>query len=276
MEEPKRDSWEGLENWGYYPYDKILDGAIWSLVTSVFVHLELWHLAFNIYWLWVLGSALERAIGSLRWLGFFVFSAFVSSGIELLFDGDTGIGASGVGYALFGFLWMGRERYPRFREVLNQQTIILFLVWLVVCVWMTISEMKAIGNYAHFAGLGFGAGAGAWVSHERWRRPLTAGLVALVLAAALPLVWAPWSRAWTARRGFKAHLRGDYQSAIKWYDRSLQLGADKLWCWHSLALAYHCLGDNVARDAAVQKLRELDEGKAREVQALFTEVRKRH
>src|SRR5262245_17208824 len=83
MDDPKRESWEGLEKWGYYSYEKILDGAIWGLVTSVFVHMELWHLAFNLYWLWVLGSHLERAIGSVRWLGFFLITAAVSSGAEL-------------------------------------------------------------------------------------------------------------------------------------------------------------------------------------------------
>ena len=51
MDEPRRDSWEGLQKWGYYSYDKILDGAIWSLVTSTFVHLQFLHLVFNIYWL---------------------------------------------------------------------------------------------------------------------------------------------------------------------------------------------------------------------------------
>jgi GlpG protein len=271
MDEPRRDSWEGLQKWGYYSYDKILDGAIWSLVTSTFVHLQFLHLVFNIYWLWVLGSAVERAIGSLRWLGFFLISSVVSSGAELLFSDATGIGASGVAYALFGFLWMAREHYPQFREVLNPKTIGLFLIWLVVCVGLTLSGTMEVGNYAHFAGLGVGAGAGAWISFKRWRWPVTAGLAALVLASTLPLVWAPWSPVWTGTRGLKAHSNGDYRSAIRWYERSLRAGADKVWCWSSLAFAYHCLGDNVRRDQAIQKLRELDEGSAKEVERTLFE-----
>ncbi len=31
----------------------------WALITSVFVHFALWHVAFNVYWLWVLGSQLR-------------------------------------------------------------------------------------------------------------------------------------------------------------------------------------------------------------------------
>jgi membrane associated rhomboid family serine protease len=49
LDEPNRDSWDGLEKWGYFSIGKILDGSFWGLVTSTFVHLELWHLAFNLY-----------------------------------------------------------------------------------------------------------------------------------------------------------------------------------------------------------------------------------
>lgn len=273
LNEPNRDSWEGLQKWGYYSIEKILDGAFWGLVTSTFVHLEVWHLAFNLYWLWILGSRLERAIGSPRWLVFFLIASIVSSGIELLFDGSTGIGASGVGYALFGFMWMARGRYPRFIEVLDQRTILLFVVWLFLCVGLTIFGIKSIGNFAHFAGLGLGAGAGAWVSFERWRRPVAAALAALIVASVLPLVWAPWSPEWTATRGVKAHQKGDLQTAIKWYERSLRRGADKVWCWSNLAIAYHSAGDQAHRDGAIRKLRELDEGRAREVEQTLFERR---
>jgi GlpG protein len=272
MVEPKRDSWEGLQKWGYHSFEKILDGAFWSLVTSTFVHLEFWHLAFNLYWLWVLGSRLERAIGSPRWLAFFLIAAVVSSGIELLFAGDTGFGASGVGYALFGFMWMARGRYPRFVEVLDQRTILLFVVWLFLCVGLTIFRIKAIGNYAHFAGLALGAGVGAWVIHERWRRPVAVALAVLIIAALLPLVWAPWSPEWTSRRAFQAHQKGDLQTAVKWYERSLRLGADKLWCWSNLAIAYDSAGDEARRDAAIRTLRGMDEGTAREVERTLFET----
>src|SRR5687768_9461977 len=102
-------SWASLSRWGYLPDRAIWEGAPWALVTSVFVHLEIWHIGFNVYWLWILGSCLERNIGSLRWLLFFIAAAWVSSAAELLFTGNSGIGMSGVGYALFGFGWVARK-----------------------------------------------------------------------------------------------------------------------------------------------------------------------
>ncbi|MHC4860976.1 MAG: rhomboid family intramembrane serine protease, partial [Planctomycetota bacterium] len=56
-------SWETLSRCGYLPAWDIWDGGWWALLTSAFVHIEIWHLAFNVYWLWVLGSRLERTIG---------------------------------------------------------------------------------------------------------------------------------------------------------------------------------------------------------------------
>jgi membrane associated rhomboid family serine protease len=85
------NSWETLAKWGCYPPAKIYSGEIWAFITSVFVHVEPWHVAFNLYWLWVFGSKLERVIGSARWLGFFLGAAFVSSGIQFAFSGTTGI-----------------------------------------------------------------------------------------------------------------------------------------------------------------------------------------
>ena len=48
---------------GYRDAGQIWDGQWWALITTAFVHIELWHLAFNLYWLWVLGGRLElRAV----------------------------------------------------------------------------------------------------------------------------------------------------------------------------------------------------------------------
>src|SRR3981189_1880995 len=55
--------------WFYRPAYGVWHGAYWSLVTSAFVHLELWHLLGNLYWLWILGCGVERAIGGARFLG---------------------------------------------------------------------------------------------------------------------------------------------------------------------------------------------------------------
>jgi rhomboid protease GluP len=100
LSERNRYSWETLEAWGCYTPARIRTGALWGFVSSSFIHLELWHVAFNVYWLYVLGSRLERVIGSGRWLAFILAAAFLSSGAQFAFSDSTGIGASGVVYAI--------------------------------------------------------------------------------------------------------------------------------------------------------------------------------
>jgi rhomboid protease GluP len=154
--EHRLDSWESLAKWGYFPATSIREGAYWGLITSAFVHMALWHLAFNMYWLWVLGSRMERAIGSARFLAFILTSAFISSAVQLAISDEAGIGASGVVYAIFGFMWVARQRYQTFNEVLNQQTIKLFVIWLFGCVVATYLGIWKVGNAAHARALYLG------------------------------------------------------------------------------------------------------------------------
>jgi membrane associated rhomboid family serine protease len=45
--EPNPNSWETLAKYGCYPSAKIYGGPVWGFITSAFVHVELWHVAFN-------------------------------------------------------------------------------------------------------------------------------------------------------------------------------------------------------------------------------------
>src|SRR5262245_32949985 len=79
----KEPTLELLSKWGVEPGSTIWGGAYWPLWTSVFVHVEFWHVACSVYWLWVFGSILERRLGSFTYLLFFSSSAFVTSTFQL-------------------------------------------------------------------------------------------------------------------------------------------------------------------------------------------------
>ena len=259
-------SWEALEKWGCYPADKIRGGAIWAFITSAFVHEELWHVGFNVYWLYVLGSRMERVIGCRRWLTFFLSAAFVSSGAEFAISDSTGIGASGVVYAIFGFMWVTRSQNPSFQKVLDPRTLGWFFLWLVGCLVMTLTKVWEVGNSSHFAGLLFGAGIGVWGLWPGRRTFLKLGFASLFLLSVVPVFWAPWSKDWTSEQGVRAYTRGNYQAAIKWYERSLSLGQDKAWCWQNIALAYYAAGDKAKYEQTLEFLRKLDEKAATEIE----------
>jgi membrane associated rhomboid family serine protease len=261
-------SWEGLASWGYLPADRVWAGGYWALVSSAFVHLALWHLGFNVYWLWVLGGPVERRLGALPYLGFILAAAAVSSAVQLGVSGSTGHGASGVVYALFGLIWVSRNHEPALAHGLGRNAP-LFWTWLVGCVLVTQLGIASVGNGAHVGGLLFGLLAAQWcvVKGPRHRIALAATGV-LVTLAAVPLFWCPWSSAWVAHRAFQAHSAGEYDKAISAYRRVIALGGSRTWALQNLALVYHSKGARNEYETTLEDLREEDTAAAASVETL--------
>jgi GlpG protein len=237
------NTWDALAKWGAPPSNKVWEGAYWGLLTSTLVHQALWHLIFNLYWLWVLGACLERAIGSIPYLLLILGAAVVSSGCQLAACGSTGIGASGVAYAMFGFMLVARNRFPAFREVLSAQTIKLFLFWLVGCMLATYMGVWQVGNAAHLCGMLFGAvSAGCFVL--KYKRPLLfPALAGLGIASIVPLFWCPWSVTWLGLQGIRANEAGRTQRAIGYYSRAIDLDPSAAWVYYNRGISYLAAGD---------------------------------
>lgn len=85
----------------YGPY--VADGEWWRIITSGFLHGSIMHLGFNCYALWVLGSMLERAIGSWRLALCYGGSLLGGAAAVMAFNFDSPtIGASGAVLGLAG------------------------------------------------------------------------------------------------------------------------------------------------------------------------------
>jgi membrane associated rhomboid family serine protease len=181
----------------------IWSGAYWALITSAFVHIRFVHLLFNMWWLKDFGSILESTMGRPKYILFVVTAAAASSGAQLAVSDQTGIGFSGVVYAMFGYLVAARNVHPLYREIVTKQTVIWLLGWLVLCIIMTYWAGWNIGNGAHVAGFLFGYFVGnAFVANVRVALN-KAGLVALAILVLLSVSYMPWSDQWQVRD--KAH-----------------------------------------------------------------------
>jgi membrane associated rhomboid family serine protease len=248
-------SWSQMAKWGYLPAERIWGGAVWALISSAFVHVAPWHLIFNVYWLWRFGGAVERTLGSFKFLVFVVAAAFLSSALQLAVSGDTGIGASGIVYGLFGLMWRSKEKVPRFSEILGPDTASFFFIWLIACLVATHVGFANIGNTAHFAGLVFGVLVAEWRIRGSHRRMAGAAMVLLCVLSLLTTRSNPWSARWLQHHAMKMHRAGQYQVAALTYERSLSFGADSAWAFHNLALTYFELHDTSRYAAALRNLR---------------------
>lgn len=86
--------------------DGVSDGAFWQLLTSMFSHVEPWHLGFNMLALWVLGPQLEMVLGRARFLAAYLLSGFAGSVAVYWLAGEqtSTVGASGAIFGLMGAL----------------------------------------------------------------------------------------------------------------------------------------------------------------------------
>jgi membrane associated rhomboid family serine protease len=81
----------------------VADGAYWQIVTSMFTHVAVWHIAFNMLALWVLGPQLELAIGRARFLALYFLSGLAGSAL-VLWAGPQYGGTHGASGAIFGLM----------------------------------------------------------------------------------------------------------------------------------------------------------------------------
>jgi membrane associated rhomboid family serine protease len=134
----------------------LIRGEYWRLVTALFLHYGPLHLLFNLYALYVLGPALENAIGSARFAVCYFFAGICSTGGVLLLrvigftQADQVVGASGSIMGLIG-AWAGllvRHRHTPFATRRLQN--ILLVVVVQVMFDVTTPE---VSTAAHLCGL---------------------------------------------------------------------------------------------------------------------------
>ena len=84
----------------------VADGAYWQLVSSMFLHVQLWHIGGNMLALYVLGPQIEGALGRARFLALYLVAGITGSAVVYWASPEFGytLGASGAIYGLFAAL----------------------------------------------------------------------------------------------------------------------------------------------------------------------------
>jgi predicted ribosomally synthesized peptide with SipW-like signal peptide len=240
----------------------------WRLLTSTLLHGDVIHLLFNIYWLWVFGTAIEQVYGTLRTLGLFVLLAAGAMLAEFaVFDG--GVGLSGVGYGLFGFLYAMRND-RRFHDCVDSSTTSLFVVWFFICIATTLMGIMMIANVAHGAGAVIGFLLGQTIATRRqWKPTFGSALVAFLLAIGVTSTFArpyvnfsPHRGYDLARAAYDALQADENQRAAKLLKSAVRLNPREAGWWYNLGLAYERIGQNEPAMQAFDRAYDLAPGEA--------------
>jgi rhomboid protease GluP len=103
---------EKLVRWGSNAGPLTLRGEWWRLVTSMFLHGGLLHIAFNMFALWQAGRLVERMFGSIRFMGLYLIAGLCGSLASVLWNSHVNsVGASGAIFGIIGGLlaFIGRS-----------------------------------------------------------------------------------------------------------------------------------------------------------------------
>jgi GlpG protein len=129
---------------------EISNGQVWRLITPILLHGDLLHLAFNMLWLYNLGTLIERRVGSLLFALLVVAIAIPSNYAQFAAAGPFFGGMSGVVYGLFGYAWVRGRLDPTSGLWLQPSVALWMMGWFVFCLVQTNLN---VANYAHGGGL---------------------------------------------------------------------------------------------------------------------------
>ncbi|WP_158867345.1 rhomboid family intramembrane serine protease [Leifsonia sp. AG29] len=170
-----------------YPTGTFLGAAFepWRMLTSVFAHANILHIALNMYTLWVFAMALEPLLGRLRYAALLLISGFAGSvGVLLLADPRVPVlGASGAIFGMFGAFFIIQRRLG------GNATQILVLV----AINLAIGFLPGfnIAWQAHVGGLVGGFLVGLIytetrrLTRRRWQLPLIVALCVVLVGLSL-------------------------------------------------------------------------------------------
>jgi len=130
-------------------------GQLWRLVTPVFLHFDVMHLAFNMVLLWVFGRQLELHQKRGTLLVLLLFFAIIPNVAQNLLVGIRFGGMSGLVYAVLGYCWLWNRLNPQPVFVFPGAMMGLMVGWLLlgftdVLTWLGFPPMA---NIAHLGGL---------------------------------------------------------------------------------------------------------------------------
>lgn len=139
-----------LIDWGANLSVLTMSGEYWRLLSSMFLHVSLMHITFNMLALWSLGFILEQRIGTIYFMVLYLLSGLAGSLLSAVTHQHllyTSCGASGAILGLFGAGIIYAIKHP------NQDGLSLKNLGLNLLLIFALGLMAHVDNMAHLGGL---------------------------------------------------------------------------------------------------------------------------
>ena len=162
-------------NWAMVPARISMGDGYYTMLTSMFMHGGILHIAGNMLFLWIFGDNLEDEMGHLRYLGFYLFCGLAAGLAQSMAAPDARVPMVGASGAIAGVLGGYMLLFPKARVDVFLFFIIFFKVvplpaWLMLGLWFAfqiIGEIGASGDggVAYLAHIG-----GVLATYPLWLR----------------------------------------------------------------------------------------------------------
>jgi membrane associated rhomboid family serine protease len=159
---------------GLVPAAVLGRGFLWQIVTYMFLHGSVIHILFNMLFLWMMGSELERYWGSRQFLKYYFVTGIGAGIINVLVQPRSVVPTIGASGAIFGLIIAFALAFPD-RELLLYFVIRIkakyfaVLVGVIELLSLVFMPNAPIARFAHLGGLAVGY---IYLKRERLGYPL--------------------------------------------------------------------------------------------------------
>jgi membrane associated rhomboid family serine protease len=232
---------------------------LWRALLATLPHAGIFHLAFNLYWLWTFGTLVERVYGHWKCAAIYLFLAFSSMLAEFAVL-NGGVGLSGVGYGLWGLLMILERHDPRFADAVDRQTNQMFIGWFFLCIVLTVAHIMPVANIAHGVGAGMGILLGLAIAGDqtvKWKSRAGLVLAMILIFLGATVFWpqvnlSKYAEPQIEHAALAALDRGDVPRAVRLLEIASRKSNAPARAWYNLGVAYQHAGRDDDAVAAYQ------------------------
>ncbi|NBR90128.1 MAG: rhomboid family intramembrane serine protease [Rhodobacteraceae bacterium] len=155
--------------WALFPVEVTQNGAFGGLLTSMFLHGGLMHLAGNMLFLWIFGDNMEDEMGHLGFLCFYLAAGIAAGLTHVMMDPLSEIPTVGASGAIAGVMGGYLLLFPKAKVDILVIFIVFFRIfplpaWLMLGVWFGIQLLGGFGAPTSEGGVAYWAHAGGFLA----------------------------------------------------------------------------------------------------------------
>ncbi len=155
-------------NWALIPARITSGDGYHTLVTSMFLHGGLMHLAGNMLFLWIFGDNLEDRMGPVKFFGFYMVSGIGAGLIHVLTAPGSAVPTVGASGAIAGVMGGYLLLFPRARVDVLIILVVFFRIlpipaWIMLAIWFALQALGGFGADPETGGVAYWAHIGGFV-----------------------------------------------------------------------------------------------------------------